>query len=143
MFHRSQTMGSMRDKVSKLQNAAFSKRGRTYAAAVALIVAFFMLLAIAQQGGSKDVKSIPSRFLFSAGTFSVASIALGLCRLRAVICCTTRMYTWTQRPCYYVFNTSVDIIHPLRIFNFNSQSLQCLLELHSCVRSWCQETRQQ
>jgi hypothetical protein len=61
-------MGAMRDKVTKLQNVALSKKGRIYAGGVALFVAFFALHELSQRSGERgSIKAIPSRFLFSAG----------------------------------------------------------------------------
>jgi hypothetical protein len=69
-------MGAMRERMSKLKQAAMSRNFRVYAAVVSLIVAFFLLLTISQRGESTGVQAVPSRFLFSAGTFAAYLIVM-------------------------------------------------------------------
>lgn len=109
--------GRMREKVSTLRLDALSKNGRAYAAAVAVIVALFLLLTVSFQGSdSTQLTGIPSRFLFSTGAFSSPpSVTLSL----SVQCSLSEWVSRTQQGFHLTRSNSVAIAHSLPVVAFH------------------------
>ena len=107
----------MREKVSTLRLDALSKNGRAYAAAVAVIVALFLLLTVSFQGSdSTQLTGIPSRFLFSTGAFSSPpSVTLSL----SVQCSLSEWVSRTQQGFHLTRSNSVAIAHSLPVVAFH------------------------